>query len=51
MSVSVLPPVDVTVAGTICGTVLVARGKAHYGIPIVMGAYVLSYLVTRNTGE
>lgn len=51
MSVSVLPPVEVTVAGTICGTVLISRGQAHYGLLIVGGAYVLSYLETRITGE
>jgi len=46
-----LPPVrNTAVAGTIGGTALVAAGLRHYGLLVVFGAYVLSYLRSRTTG-
>jgi hypothetical protein len=40
-----IPPVrNPAVAGTIGGTALVAVGLPHYGLLVVFGAYVLSYL-------
>ena len=45
-----LPPVrNAAVAGTIGGTALVAVGLPHYGLPVVFGAYVLSYLRPRTS--
>jgi hypothetical protein len=45
-----LPPArNAAVAGTIGGIALVAVGVWHYGLLVVFGAYVLSYLRSRTS--
>ena len=48
MSTESTPAKNAAVAGTKWGAVLIAMGLPHYGLPVIAGAYVLSYLRART---